>query len=135
MQDKQLKTQLFKQIKIINMNSLKEQIKSLSQEQGDLKLQRKTVNFEGDRKLDPSVAASRHAQNRNVLRWSHAAYDILRGKDPKQSWPGYGDLTAGWESNNVAVIVSKHQPEWDAYKAKREAQQAAWEASKVEATA
>lgn len=135
MQDKQLKTKLFKQIKIINMNSLKEKIKSLSQQQGDLKVQRKTVNFEGDRKLNPTVAAAHHAHNRHVLRWSHAAYAILRGKDPKISWPGYGDITPGWEANQVIGIVNQNKPEWDAYKAKRAAQQAAWEASKVEVTA
>lgn len=57
-------------------------IKKLSQEQVELKPQRKTVTFTGERKLEPNRAAYIVAANNSRLRHLHIAYQILRGKEP-----------------------------------------------------
>lgn len=71
------------------MKQLKEEIKTLSSEQKKLKLQRKTVNFEGERTISPQSAASQVMINKFQLRHFFAAYAIIRGKElpkPKKAY-------------------------------------------------
>ena len=65
----------------VGINKLKNDIKSLSQEQRELKNQMKTVRLVGERKLEPCVAAYKHWMNRRKLNLMYAAYQILRGKE------------------------------------------------------
>jgi len=61
------------------MNTLKEQIKELSEGQFELKNQRKTVKLIGERKIPTWEATSKHFYNRIKLREMYVAYGILKG--------------------------------------------------------
>lgn len=63
---------------------LKEQIKQKSSLQRDYKLQRKTVNFKGDRTISSSEAISKHTTNRYMLRMMFIVYGLERGKSIQQ---------------------------------------------------
>jgi hypothetical protein len=65
------------------MNTLKEKIKTLVEEQKVLKNQRKTVNLVGARTMDPSEAAWKHNVNRDKLRSLYNDFHLLKGKDVK----------------------------------------------------
>jgi hypothetical protein len=64
----------------LTIKDLKDQIKVLSQEQRELKNQRKTVHIVGERIMEPWKAWIQHQSNRSKLRDLHLAYGILRGK-------------------------------------------------------
>lgn len=66
------------------MNTLKEEIKTLSAQQRELKNQRKTVDLKGERTMDPSQATFKHQVNRNRLRHLFMAYGLLKGKTQEQ---------------------------------------------------
>jgi hypothetical protein len=66
------------------MNTLKNKIKELAQQQVALKNQRKTINLVGERTISPDEASYKHYSNRYNLRELYMTYGILRGKDPKQ---------------------------------------------------
>ena len=67
-----------------NIKIFKEDIKKLSQEQRELKAQRKTVNLKVERKVDPSEASDRVVYQKHYLRLLHAAYGLMRGKTFEQ---------------------------------------------------
>jgi len=62
------------------METLKNNIKVLSERQTFLKNQRKTVRLVGERKLEPWEAAYEHMDSRGKLRLMYAAYGLMRGK-------------------------------------------------------
>lgn len=66
------------------MNTLIEEIKTLSAQQRELKNQRKTVDLKGERTLSPSEATFKHHINRNRLRHLFMAYGLLKGKTQEQ---------------------------------------------------
>ena len=85
----------------IGISKLKNDIKTLSKEQRELKNQMKTVNFVGERTIEPYQAQMKHHRNRMKLTLMFAAYQILRGKEviePKTlnnnpgTWYYYGGL-------------------------------------------
>jgi len=63
---------------------MKDDIKTLVQEQRFLKNQRKDVNLIGERKLSMWGASSKHQMNREKLRLMYAAYGLVRGKSYTQ---------------------------------------------------
>ena len=65
-------------------NELKNQIKSLAEEQKFLKNQKKTVYIKGERKIDPYIASLKHWSNRNKLSELYMKYGILRGLEPER---------------------------------------------------
>lgn len=62
------------------MNKLKLDIKEMAAMQPVLKNQRKTVKIEGDRFMDAETARRKHLRNRDVLRYMHIAYGMMKGK-------------------------------------------------------
>jgi hypothetical protein len=66
---------------IVGINKLKNDIKTLSQKQRELKNQMKTVNLVGERTITPDGAQYKHWVNRRKLNLMYAAYQILRGKE------------------------------------------------------
>ena len=66
---------------------LKNDIKELSNEQRELKLQRKTVNFTGVRTTSAASAQYTHQMNRIKLRYMYLVYGLLRGRTPDQIEP------------------------------------------------
>lgn len=62
------------------MSIMKDDIKTLSNEQRYLKNQRKDVNLIGDRKMPAWEACSKHQYNREKLRLMYAAYGLIKGK-------------------------------------------------------
>lgn len=107
-------------------NTLKNQIKTMSEEQTFLKNQRKSVFIVGERKLSTSEAAFKHFQNRQGLKARHIAYAILREKDPASACNNYENLLR-WERKHVEKIVDEHKAFFAERKAKWEAAQAAYE--------
>lgn len=61
--------------------AIREEIKKLSDEQRDLKPQRKTVYFTGTRTCEPGQACDRVSDNRYVLRHLFAAYAVIKGME------------------------------------------------------
>lgn len=66
------------------MNTLKQQIKTLAEEQVVLKNQRKTVNLVGERTVDPQEAAWRHSVNKINLRHMYLAKGLIKGLTVEQ---------------------------------------------------
>ena len=94
----------------VGINKLKNDIKSLSQEQRELKNQMKTVRLVGERTMTPDGAQYKHWLNRRKLNLMFAAYQILRGKEvikPKTldtdrtNWTFYTD-------SNIQKIVDEY---------------------------
>jgi hypothetical protein len=65
----------------VAISKLKNDIKTLSNTQRELKNQMKTVNLIGERTMTPDVAQYKHWGNRRKLILMYAAYQILRGKE------------------------------------------------------
>lgn len=66
------------------LNTLKLEIAKLVAEQIETKPQRKTVNFTGQRTVDPEKAAYTVKNNKNTLRHLYVVYGLLRGKTVEQ---------------------------------------------------
>ena len=64
----------------IQFKKFKDYIKDLAYGQKELKNQRKTEKFVGERYMSPSDAAYDHQVNREKLRVLYAAYGILKGR-------------------------------------------------------
>lgn len=62
------------------IKALKSAIKLLVIEQRQIKPQRKTVHFTGDRTMPPWKAQATHLLNRFELRYMYLAYGLMRGK-------------------------------------------------------
>lgn len=71
------------------MAIMKDDIKTLAEEQRFLKNQRKTEKIIGERKLSPWEAAYKHQDNRKKLRLMYAAYGLARGKSYSQTENNY----------------------------------------------
>lgn len=69
----------YKQI-LDDINDIKDRIAILAKEQKNLKPQRKSVHFNGERTIDPSEATYKVGNNKSELRYLYAAYGLLRGK-------------------------------------------------------
>jgi len=69
-----------KTIEKIDIKKMKNDIKKLSQEQRELKNQRRTELLVGERTMTPYQAACKHTENREKLRALHAGYGVARGK-------------------------------------------------------
>lgn len=69
----------YKQI-LDDIDDIKDRIADLAKEQKNLKPQRKTVHFKGERTIDPSEATYKVDNNKSELRYLYAAYGLLRGK-------------------------------------------------------
>jgi len=95
----------------VGINKLKNDIKTLSSKQRELKNQMKTVRLVGERTIEPDVAAYKHWLNRQQLTLMYAAYQILRGKDvikPKTLDNHFGR----WEfytDKNIQKIVDEYK--------------------------
>lgn len=61
-------------------NTIKNQIKVLSEEQRVLKNQRKTIHLHGERIMDPWQAFFTHQANRSKLRELYFAYGLIKGR-------------------------------------------------------
>jgi hypothetical protein len=68
----------------MDITKFKNDIKELSEQQRNLKNQRKTVRFTGTRTMSPSEATWKHQMNREKLRLMFAAYGLMRGKSFSQ---------------------------------------------------
>ena len=66
-------------IEKVNVKKLREDIKSLAEEQKFFKNQRKTVRFSGIRKMEPWEATMKHYHGRKKLSVLYAALLVLRG--------------------------------------------------------
>lgn len=64
-------------------HSIIEEIKKLSDEQREIKPQRKTVNLSVERKIEPHIAAAKAVYNSEKLMNLFIAYAIIRGKEPQ----------------------------------------------------
>ena len=62
------------------IKKFREEIAELEKKQKELKPQRKTVHFKGERTLDPFSAWCEVKGNKEELRAMYAAYGLLRGK-------------------------------------------------------
>lgn len=62
------------------METLRNEIKKMSENQKFLKNQRKTVCLVGDRVIEPWKAIYTHSSNRHELRLMYAALGVMRGK-------------------------------------------------------
>jgi hypothetical protein len=62
------------------METLKNEIKKLAENQTVLRDQRKSVHNKLERTIDPREATWKHLANREQLRLLYAAYAILRGR-------------------------------------------------------
>ena len=72
------------QVRKMDITKFKEDIRTLSEGQRELKNQRKTVKMVGSRKMSPSDATWKHQMNRDKLRLMYAAYGSMRGKSFSQ---------------------------------------------------
>lgn len=66
------------------METLKQEIKRLVENQKQLKNQRRTVRLIGDRTMEPWEACFRHLTNRQQLRILYAVYGLQHGKNYAQ---------------------------------------------------
>jgi len=72
------------QVQRMDITKFKEDIRTLSEGQRELKNQRKTVKMVGSRTMSPSEATWKHQMNREKLRIMYAAYGLMRGKSFSQ---------------------------------------------------
>lgn len=86
--------------------SIKEAIKTLVEEQRQIKPQRKTVNFSGTRKLPAWQATQQHQINRYDLRHLYIAYGIVRGRSVDQIEP---KRKREYNEKKVALIIAKYE--------------------------
>jgi len=66
------------------METLKQEIKKLAENQKELKNQRKTVKLDGERTMPTYEAAYKHYSNRTKLRHLYMALGLLRGRTAEQ---------------------------------------------------
>lgn len=89
-----------------NVIRLKEVIKAMASEQKEVKENRKTVNFKGERKMNPSIATYDAQVNSRYLRHYYLAYASLRGvQDLSIVDQNYKDCSV----DMINEIVSKYE--------------------------
>lgn len=86
------------------ISQFKQDIKNLAAQQHNLKQQRKTVHFHGERIYTPSVAAQRHLLNRHELRHMYAAYAIARSKSTLEQEKAKTDIS----ENHINQLLVKY---------------------------
>lgn len=89
----------------VNVAKLKNDVKALAKGQKELRNQRKTVNLEGERKMEPWMAAMEHRQNRAKLRAMYTAYAILRGQSPSEI--DSGKFETPWDESHYKTSVDE----------------------------
>ncbi len=62
------------------METLKQQIKVIAEQQKVLKNQRRTIHIQGERTMEPWKASINHFSNREKLRELYLIYGLLKGK-------------------------------------------------------
>lgn len=107
------------------METLKNEIKRLSERQVILRDQRKTVYNKLERTIDPSTAAYEHYENRNRLRILFAAYGILRGRTLDEVKLNYGtteDYCMTFEFSKIEIdkLIELHSKEFANEESKEE---------------
>lgn len=88
-----------------NVLNMKNDISALALEQRIIKSNRKTVNFKGNRKYDPWVAAMNATANKWELRHMYLAYGAIRGRDLKEI---ERSCKEPYDENYVNKIVEKY---------------------------
>ena len=78
------------------------EIKRLSQEQKDLKNQRKTVNLQGVKIMEPWEAQFKHQINRDKLRYLYQAYAVMKGVEDIKD---HGKF----DKNHVDDLIGKYK--------------------------
>ena len=63
-----------------NIKNLRQEIAKLEKEQKNTKVQRKDVNFHGERTISPYQAVLLVPRQRHTLRLMYAAYGLMRGR-------------------------------------------------------
>lgn len=89
-------------------SKIKNTIKTLSNEQRELKNQRKTVNLKGERTIEPYTALIRHDRNRYELRHLQMAYRVLKGNDityPKNALYSQSKIDKLVETYNFQPVI------------------------------
>jgi len=89
----------------VNVDKLRSDIKALAEGQKELRNQRKTVNLEGERKMEPWRAAMDHRSNRAKLRAMYTAYAILRGQSPSEI--DSGKFETPWDESHHKTSVDE----------------------------
>ncbi len=89
----------------IDVAKLKNDIKTLSEGQKELRNQRKTVKLKGERKMEPWKAAMDHHHNRGKLRAMYTAYAILRGQSPSEI--DSGKFETPWDEAHYKTSVDE----------------------------
>ena len=89
------------------LEQLKNDIAELVEQQKQLKPQRKTVNFSGERTTDPLVATATVAQNKFKLRHLYIVYGLLRGKSLNEIEPTRTTPPSDWHIERFRL---KYQP-------------------------
>lgn len=92
-------------------NTLKQDIKRISSQQHNLKAQRKTVHFIGERTVEPWKAISVHSNNRHQLRLLHATQQLLKGKTLKEIEPHNRESTTPLSDykKSLDLLVEKYE--------------------------
>jgi len=95
-----------------NIAELKKNIKDSSLKVRNLKNQRKTVNFKGDRTVEPYQAVLLLNQERFSLRLMHIAYGLLRGRSYEQIEKNVRDENKLTEVDFFTInkLVEKYKP-------------------------
>lgn len=63
------------------ISAMRKDIAELEKKQKNIKPQRKTVYYKGERTMDPETATVEALRNKGELRFHYAAYGLLRGKN------------------------------------------------------
>jgi hypothetical protein len=78
-----------------NIKEFRQEIAKLEKEQKQIKPQRKTENFKGERTIDHWTACEVAKENKHKLRIMYAAYGLMRGKTLGQIESAAKPLKAG----------------------------------------
>jgi hypothetical protein len=103
------------------ISAMRERIVELENRQKEIKPQRKTVNFKGERTINVYDAAEEVKNNKHLLRMFYAAYGLLRGKgfervesaykpliyDPAKYW-AYPEGCKGQRYTRFEELNGKH---------------------------
>lgn len=95
------------------METFKQEIKKLAEEQKSLKNLRKSVHYQGVRTMEPWQAAYRHYANRETLRIMYAAYGIMRGKKYSEIESYYSEENHPLKQfeNKIQKLIEKYAKE------------------------
>ncbi len=85
---------------------IKNQIKSLSEQQRILRNQRKSVYIVGERTLTPYEAQTKHAYNRNILRCLYILYAEMRGKIRQDVEPNAESEPDSWYMRKAEKLIT-----------------------------